>query len=122
MTLPNQDNFGELGEFEKQMQASHWALLFLISETTAGFHILMDKMVEKGVMDEDDAKSMDEALLNIEYMKSNYMHIQKAFLEKYNRVRFAAENPGEVTEYVEGKASGHNMTDPLTGKQNEQPE
>ncbi len=120
MSLPNQDNFRELGEFEKQMQASHWALLFLISETAASFHILMDKMVEKGMMNEDDAKSMDAALLNMEYMKANYLHIQKAFQEKYNRVRFAAENPEEVTEYVEGQQAGRDVVDPLRGKQDDQ--
>jgi len=116
--LPNQETFNELDEFQKQMQASHWAVIFLISETAAGFHILMDKLVQKELVTEEDAKEMDAALLNIDYMQANFQHIQRAFEEKYNRVRFAAENPEQVVDYVEKQNAGEEgLVDPMKGEQ-----
>ncbi len=113
MPLPNEDKYEELSEFEQQMQASHWAILFLLSETAAGFHILVDKLTAKGVLVEEDSKEMDQALLNIEYMQSNYAHIQRAFQEKYNRVRYAAQHPEEVTKFVKQRKAGEEPVDPL---------
>lgn len=113
MALPNEEQYEELTEFEQQMQASHWAILFLLSETAAGFHILVDKLTAKGVLVEEDSKEMDEALLNIDYMQRNYVHIQRAFQEKYNRVRYAAQNPEEVTKFVKERKAGTDPVDPL---------
>jgi hypothetical protein len=116
MSLPNEEQYSELSEFEQQMQASHWSMLFLLAETAAGFHVLVDRLTEKGVLDVEDSKAMDEALTHVDYMQSNYMHIQKAFQEKYTRVRYAALNPDEVTEYVESKKAGKDVKDPLKSR------
>lgn len=120
MALHNEEKYKELTEFEKQMQASHWAMMFLLSEVTAGFQILVDKLSAKGVLDKQDAKDMDAALLNSEAMQRGYMHMQKAFQEKYNRIRYAAENPEKVTEFVNQKKAGENPIDPLAKDRQEQ--
>ena len=70
-------------------------------------------MTAKGVLAEEDSKEMDEALLNIDYMQRNYAHIQRAFQEKYNRVRYAAQNPEEVTKFVKQRNAGEDPADPL---------
>ncbi len=113
MSLPNEEGYKELDEFSKQMQASHWALLVLISEIASGFHVLVDRLSQKDVIDDEDAKAMDKLLLDEEIMRGNYMQIQRAFQEKYNRVRYAAENPEKVTEYVKSKKAGEDVADPL---------
>jgi hypothetical protein len=115
--LPNGSGFEGLDEFQKQMQASHWAMLFLLAETAAGFHILVDRLSEKGTLDDEDRQAMDQALLNIDFMKANYAHINNAFQEKYNRVRFAAEHKDEVSDYVRDREEGKATTDPLTGRE-----
>lgn len=113
MALHNEEQYKQLTEFEKQMQASHWAMMFLLSEVTAGFQILVEKLSAKGALTEQDQKDMDKSLMDTEVMQRGYMQMQKAFQEKYNRIRFAADNPEKVTEYVNAKKAGNDPIDPL---------
>ena len=97
----------ELREFVTQMgtelKTNLWAHLLLQSDIAAGFQILADKLIEKGVLTKEDSASMDKALTNREFLEANYRHMQHAYQTKVGRIQYALDHPEEVKEHVKNQ-------------------
>ena len=93
--------YESLTEREKQTQASFWAQNFLIAELAAANRLLRDLLLEKGVLSPEEDTKLAEAIVNQENLRQVYENTEKAFFSKYQRVRFAMENPEEVEKQVQ---------------------
>ncbi len=92
--------FSDISERDKEIQASVWALLFLVSELALGFRALRDRLNERGVLQPDDEAAVNEAVMKTESLQAAYAQVEQAFQDKFHRVRLAMEHPDEVTEAV----------------------
>ncbi len=97
--------FGDMEERDKEIQASVWALLFLVSELALGFRALRDRLNERGVLQPDDETAINEVTLKNESLQAAYAQVEQAFQDKFRRVRLAMEHPDEVTEAVNQSAN-----------------
>lgn len=101
MEAQRQGRFEEMAERDREIQASIWALLFLVSELALGVRVLRDRLQERGALLPEDEESMNELASGEERMRLAYAHIEQAFREKYARIMEAMENPEEVTRKVQ---------------------
>jgi hypothetical protein len=90
----------ELSEREKEVHASVWALVFMIAEVCLAVRALRDRLQDRGVLEPEDEKLINEAASAMEAMQASYAHVEKGFREKFNRIRYAMENPQEVERVV----------------------
>lgn len=118
--LPNNEKIakflnegGDLGELAAHHEITLWGLLMLVSEIGASYYILQDKLIDKGVLTEEDIADMKQATENPEYLQSLYMYLARVFHEKCERVVFATHYPEEIAKYVERKVAGENPEDPM---------
>lgn len=93
--------FEQMSERDREIQASIWALIFLVAEMALGFRTLRDKLGERGALLPEDEEAINALASNEERMQVAYAHIEQAFREKYGRVLTAMEMPEEVTQHVQ---------------------
>ncbi len=98
--------FDDVSERDKEIQASIWAMLFLMSELSLGFRALRDVLHTRGALQEEDEKIINELASTDERLQAAYIHIEKCFREKYGKVREAMDNPQTVTDKVENDYRG----------------
>lgn len=97
-----QRKFESMSERDKEIQASIWSLLFLISEQALAFRMLRTRMIEKGVFDSEDEAWINQNTVVPERLQAAYAHVEGAFEAKYERARYALEHPEVLTaEYAE---------------------
>ena len=103
-----QTEFKSLTERERQVQASFWAQNFLIAELAAANRLLRNLLVEKGIFTLEEDNNLAETISSQETLKIMYDNTEKAFYDKYQRVRYAMENPQEVAEMMDkgGETNG----------------
>ena len=100
MEAQESGQFEQMSERDREIQASIWALIFLVSEMALGFRILRDRLQERGALLPEDEAAINELASNEDHMRVAYAHIENAFREKYGRVMTAMENPAAVTNEV----------------------
>ena len=104
-------HFENMAERDKEIQASVWALLFLVSELALGFRALRDRLSERGVLLPDDETAINEAVTKTEALQAAYAQVEQAFQDKFHRVRMAMEHPAEVTQAVNEQTYGGTSID-----------
>lgn len=92
--------FEEMSDRDKEIQASIWALIFLVSELSLAFRTLRDKLHERGALQPEDEAEINRLASAEERMRVAYAHIENAFQEKYHRVMEAMLHPEEVEQAV----------------------
>ena len=99
----------ELREFVKQMgrefKINHWGHLLLQADVAAGFQVLVDLLIDKGVLTEEDSAKLDKSLQNKEFMEANAQHMAKAYQAKSSRIQYAIDHPEEVIKHEEERKS-----------------
>jgi vacuolar-type H+-ATPase subunit I/STV1 len=55
----------------------------------------------RGALQQEDEKVLNELSTKAEALKAAYQHTESAFREKFERVRFAMDNPNQVNQQVE---------------------
>ncbi len=103
-----QAEFKSLSEREKQVQASFWAQNFLIAELAAANRLLRNLLVEKGIFNLEDDNDLATTISSKETLRIMYDNTEKAFYDKYQRVRYAMENPQEIAELMGAAEEGEN--------------
>lgn len=94
------EEYGKLNEREKQVQASFWAHTFLIAELAAANRLLRNILVDKGIMTAEEDDALGDANVAPETLRVMYENTERAFYDKYQRVRFAMDNPEEVNQVM----------------------
>jgi hypothetical protein len=105
-----------VGDLAAGQEITRWGLMMLVAEVGAAYYALQDKLMEKGILSEDNIAEMQVSMTNPQYMQGLYMHLAKVFHEKCERIEFAATHPEEVTEFVERRNAGENPEDPMIDK------
>lgn len=90
--------YEDLNERERQVQASIWALSFLLSELASGIIMLRRALITKGIITEEEDLSIAESISDPTNLNLMYRNTEMAFMEKYHKIRFAMENPGAVEQ------------------------
>ncbi len=98
--------FEDMETRDKEIQASIWGLIFLISEISLAFRTLRDRLTERGALLPEDEDIINELSSNEDRMRAAYEHIERAFREKFGRVLEAMEHPEEVTQAVQNRSGG----------------
>lgn len=76
-------------------------MLFLIAELAASNKFLRELLIDKGVIGLEEDMVLSEKILDKDNLRQFYMHTERAFYEKYQKVRYAMENPDQVQRIVE---------------------
>jgi len=76
-------------------------MLFLIAELAASNKFLRDLLVDKGVLGAEEDILLSEKIIDKDNLRQFYMNTERAFYEKYQKVRYAMENPDHVQRVVE---------------------
>jgi len=92
--------YGELTEKEKQIQASFWAQNFLIAELATANRLLRNLLIEKGIFTQKEDNKLADDIISKDILRAMYDNTEKAFYDKYQRVRFVMDNPQEVEEHM----------------------
>jgi hypothetical protein len=100
MDAQEKGHFEEMTERDREIQASVWALIFLVAEVSLSFRVLRDQLVTKGVFTEADDGLINTLASKEDHVKQAYAHVENAFREKYGRVMHAMANPEEVERQV----------------------
>lgn len=100
MKAQEEGRFEDISERDKEIQASIWALIFLVSEIALAFRTLRDRLNERGALLPEDEEIINQMAGNDEHLRVAYNHIEQAFRQKYMRVIEAMEHPEEVTQAV----------------------
>lgn len=90
------ENYLAMGESEKRIQTSLWTLNFLIAELASGLVALRQILAQKGVLTEADLQELASVANSPEVLQTLYRNTEMAFAEKFQRIRFAIENPEAV--------------------------
>ena len=95
--------FDAMTDRDREIQASIWALLFLVSEISLAFRSLRDRLTARGALLEEDEQIINELASQEDSMKMVYTHIERAFREKYERVLIAMSDPERVAREMDAK-------------------
>lgn len=95
--------YQNLTERERQFQASIWTLNFLLAELAMGLLVLRQKLVQKGVLTQEEDDGLANTVLNPGNLQKMYENVELAFAEKYQKVRFAADHPEEAAREIEAR-------------------
>jgi hypothetical protein len=87
--------------FQKETKGTFWALLFLLSEMSGGIFLLRQLLTNKGVISKEDHDEVNKASLDPAFLQNMYANTEEVFRERYDKTRFALENPDKVEEMVE---------------------
>ena len=101
MDAQHEGRFEDMSDRDKEIQASIWGLLFLLSELSLAFRVLRDILRERGALLPEDEEQLNRLASSEEHLRVAYAHIENAFREKYGRVRTALDNPEAVTRIME---------------------
>ena len=101
MDAQHEGRFENMSERDKEIQASIWGLIFLLSEISLAFRVLRDRLMERGALEPEDEELINTLASNEDHLRGAYAHIENAFREKYTRVRTALDHPDEVTRIME---------------------
>ena len=104
--IATQKAYNSLTEEQRQSQASFWAQNFLIAELATANRLLRTLLINKEVITQEDDEIMSQTMGNKNILRQMYDNTERAFYDKYQRVRFAMENPAEVTRLVEEQEKG----------------
>lgn len=105
-----------IGDLAAGQEITRWGLMMLVAEVGAAYYTMQDKLMEKGILNEDEIAEMQVSMTNPQYMEGLYRHLAKVFHEKCARIEFAATHPQEVTDFVERRAAGEDPKDPMVDK------
>ena len=93
--------FGDMDIRDKEIQASFWSFIFLLSELSLGFRGLRDQLRATGDLTEEGDKAINTFAQDEENLRLAYEHVEQAFYSKFMQVREAMDNPEEVTRKVQ---------------------
>jgi hypothetical protein len=96
----NPTSYEDLNERERQVQASIWALGFLMAELASGVLMLRRALITKGIITEEEDEEMARGISDQDNLNLMYRNTELAFMEKYQRIRFAHEHPEEVARQM----------------------
>lgn len=95
--------FDQMSERDREIQASFWSLIFLVSEMALAFRALREKLKARGALLPEDDEMLDRVVSDGENLQLAYDHIERAFRDKYERVFQAMASPAEVTQIMADK-------------------
>jgi chromosome condensin MukBEF complex kleisin-like MukF subunit len=105
--------FADMDIRDKEIQASFWSFIFLLSELSLGFRGLRDQLRASGDLTEEGEKSINDFAQNEDNLRRAYEHVEQAFYSKFMQVREAMDNPEVVTRKVQEdtaeQAKGENI-------------
>lgn len=99
--LQEQGKFSEMSDRDKEIQASIWAMLFMLSEVSLALRVIRDTLTQRGALLPEDEGTINATSSNLDKLELAYNHIEKGFREKFARIRYSMENPQEVEAAVE---------------------
>ena len=101
MKAQQEQRFADMDIRDKEIQASFWSLIFLLSELSLGFRGLRDQLRSTGDLTEEGEKAINDFALEEANLRMAYNHVEQAFYSKFTQVREAMDNPAEVTRKVQ---------------------
>jgi len=93
-------SYEELDERQRQVQASIWALSFLLAELASGVMMIRKTLIAKGIITEEEDDEIGRSIGDQDNLNLMYKNTELAFMEKYQRIRFAHEHPEEVARQM----------------------
>jgi hypothetical protein len=96
----NPTSYEDLNERERQVQASIWALNFLLAELASGVMMIRKTLIAKGTITEAEDDEIARSIGDQDNLNLMYRNTELAFMEKYQRIRFAHEHPEEVAHQM----------------------
>lgn len=90
--------YEELDERQRQVQASIWALSFLLAELASGVMMIRRTLIAKGIVTEEEDAEIARSISSTDNLNLMYRNTELAFMEKYQRIRFAHEHPEAVAK------------------------
>jgi len=105
MQAQQEKRFADMDVRDKEIQASFWSFIFLLSELSLGFRGLRDQLRTTGDLTEEGEKAITEFAQNEDNLRMAYEHVEQAFYSKFMQVREAMDNPERVTRQVEKDAA-----------------
>lgn len=90
--------YEELDERQRQVQASIWALSFLLAELASGVVMIRRTLIAKGIITEEEDEEIARSISSTDNLNLMYRNTELAFMEKYQRIRFAHEHPEAVAK------------------------
>lgn len=94
----NPSSYEDLNERDRQVQASIWALSFLLAELASGIMMIRRTLIAKGVITEEEDEEIARSISSSDNLNLMYRNTELAFMEKYQRIRFAHEHPEDVSK------------------------
>lgn len=91
-------SYEDLNERDRQVQASIWALSFLLAELASGVMMIRRTLIAKGIITEEEDEEIARGIGDQENLNLMYRNTELAFMEKYQRIRFAHEHPEAVAK------------------------
>ena len=101
MDAQKSGEFQEMTERDREVQASIWALIFLVADLSLAMRTIRDRLHERGALLPEDEEAINALVMNEEWIRLAYAHIENAFQEKYGRVMEAMLHPREVEQAVQ---------------------
>jgi hypothetical protein len=101
MKAQQEQRFADMNIRDKEIQASFWSLIFLLSELSLGFRAVRDQLRATGDLTEEGEKAIDAFATNEDNLRMAYEHVEQAFYSKFMQVREAMDNPEGVTHKVQ---------------------
>lgn len=72
MDAQHEGRFEDMSERDKEIQASIWGLIFLLSEISLAFRVLRDRLTERGALLPEDEALINQMASNEEHMRGAY--------------------------------------------------
>ena len=101
MQAQQEKRFTDMEVRDKEIQASFWSIIFLLSELSLGLRGLRNQLRTTGDLSEEGEKAINEFSQNEGNLRMAYEHVEQAFYSKFMQVREAMDNPEGVTQKVQ---------------------
>ena len=107
--------FQEMTERDREIQASVWALIFLVAELSLALRAMRDKLHERGALLPEDEAAINGLCTTEERIRTAYAHVENAFQEKYGRVMEAMLHPADVEQAMQAHMDQEGTTPMVSG-------
>jgi hypothetical protein len=106
------NNPAEITDKDREVQAAIWSLLLMVAELALGLRTLRNSLHEKKILGDEDEEALNQLLADQENLQNAYSYIEQAFIEKFQRVLTAVQNPTEVTREIQEQPGNYAITLP----------
>ncbi len=111
MDAQQEGQFDEMNERDREIQASIWALLFLVSELSLAVRTMHDVLLNRGSLLNEDTATIEQLSTDEERVRVSYEYVEQSFREKFERVMTAMNDPEAVAKHIAERATATRTID-----------